>query len=97
MDFCASFSGVLRPITALADTHDKILEGIATVAIAILGVFALQGCDGPEVAGFLTPEERCVQHWSYQQITHPLLNPRAFISQRQSALSRLLAASCNDA
>ncbi|KAF9518068.1 hypothetical protein BS47DRAFT_1380020 [Hydnum rufescens UP504] len=35
-----------------------ILEGIATVVVAILSAFVLHGCDSPEEASFLTASER---------------------------------------
>jgi len=41
-------------------TCNEIIEGIATVAVAIVAAFTLHGCDAPEVASFLTPGERSV-------------------------------------
>ncbi|KAF8303429.1 MFS general substrate transporter [Clavulina sp. PMI_390] len=35
-----------------------ILEGIATVGVALLAFVVLHGCDSPETASFLTPKER---------------------------------------
>ncbi|KAF9505787.1 hypothetical protein BS47DRAFT_1306165 [Hydnum rufescens UP504] len=42
-----------------------ILEGIATVVVAIISAFWLHGCDSPEEASFLTPAER--QFLSYRR------------------------------
>ena len=38
--------------------RSQILEGLATIVVAALSLFVLSGCDSPEVANFLTEEER---------------------------------------
>jgi hypothetical protein len=68
----------------------QILEGILTIAVAILSAFWLRGCDSPEEASFLTPAERCDDSnyrstFNVSFIYHftNFLHRRQFISYRQ--------------